>query len=362
MEASEVFKEIQPFTGLPEVRQEALTVLGDATAQREIAEVQAAMAIAKRFPRNQMKALDRILTACQRPTLAEVALYSYARGGTEISGAGIRLAETIVQQWGNIDFGIRELDQRIGESTVQAYAWDLETNTRQTKTFQVKHRRHTKKGGYNLEDPRDIYEMVANQGARRVRACILGIIPGDVVEAAVAQCEQTLKAKADISPDAVKKMVEVFAGFGVNQQQIEARIQRKIESITPAQIISLRKVFNSLKDGMSKPQDWFEEVSEPDINCDKKKPGRKPKPTSPDPAGETITPPASESITPQPRSAATETSVGPRGITEPQLEELRKVPADLLADAWMECNLEPMDLVELDEQTAAAILEWVRRQ
>jgi hypothetical protein len=134
----------------------------------------------------------------------------------------------------------------------------LETNTRQTKTFQVKHYRHTKKGGYGLTDPRDIYEMVANQGARRLRACILGVIPGDVVEAAVNQCEATLKAKADISPDAVKKMVEVFAPYGVTQEMIEARIQRKLDSITPAQIISLRKVYNSLKDGMSKPGDWFD--------------------------------------------------------------------------------------------------------
>jgi hypothetical protein len=41
----------------------------------------------------------------------------------------------------------------------------LETNTRREVTFQVPHIRYTKKGGYRLEDPRDIYEMVANQGA-----------------------------------------------------------------------------------------------------------------------------------------------------------------------------------------------------
>lgn len=268
MEASEVFRDIQPFTGLPEVPQEVPGVLGDAVAQREIAEVQAAMAIAKRFPRNQAKALDRILVACQRPTLAESALYSYARGGTDITGPSIRLAEVAAQQWGNITFGIRELDQRTGESTVEAFAWDLETNTRQTKTFQVKHYRHTKKGGYNLSDPRDIYELVANQGARRLRACILGIIPGDIIEAAVQECESTLKAKADISPEAVKKMVEVFAPYGVTKEMLETRIQRKLEGITPAQIISLRKVYNSLKDGMSKSLDWFDD-SVPNVPMEK---------------------------------------------------------------------------------------------
>lgn len=228
------------------------------SSNREIAEVQAAVLLAKKFPRNQAKAMDRILVACQRPTLAETALYSYARGGTEITGPSIRLAEALAQNWENVQFGIRELDQRNGESTVESYAWDLETNTRQSKVFQVKHVRHTKKGSYSLSDPRDIYEMVANQGARRLRACILGIIPGDVVEAAQAQCEETLKAKADTSPEAMKKMVEAFAQHRVSKDQIEKRIQRKLDSITPAQVISLRKIYNSLKDAMSSPSDWFE--------------------------------------------------------------------------------------------------------
>jgi len=66
-----------------------------------------------------------------------------------------------------------------------------------------------------LEDPRDIYELTANMGARRLRACVLGIVPGDVVESAVDQCERTLTAKADTSPEAMKKMVDAFGTFGL---------------------------------------------------------------------------------------------------------------------------------------------------
>jgi len=227
--------------------------------QRAVAEVQSAIILAKKFPRNQIEAMDRILTACQRPTLAEQALYSYSKGGTEITGPSIRLAEALAQNWGNLQFGIRELEQRAGESTVETFAWDVETNTKQVKTFQIRHERHTKKGKYSLEDPRDIYELTANQGARRLRACILGVIPGDVVEAAVAQCEATLKAKADTSPEAMKKLIEAFEIFKVTKEQIEKRIQRRLDAITPAQIVALRKIYNSLKDGMSGPADWFEQ-------------------------------------------------------------------------------------------------------
>ncbi len=74
-----------------------------------------------------------------------------------------------------------------------AYCWDLESNTRQTKIFQVRHVRDTKSGPKSLRDARDIYELVANQGARRVRACILGVIPGDIVDEALDEVNKTLK-------------------------------------------------------------------------------------------------------------------------------------------------------------------------
>lgn len=237
-----------------------------AEEQRAVQEVQAALVIAKRFPRDQKAAVDRIMNTCTRESLAAVALYQYARGGTDISGASIRLAEAIAQNWGNLDFGFRELSR--GESNgktyseVQAYAWDMETNTRRSLQFRVTHWRDTRKGGYAVTDERDIYELLANQSQRRVRACILAIVPGDVVEQAEKQCLATLNSKADTSPEATKKLVEAFAEIGVTKEQIEARIQRRLDAITPAQVVNLRKVYTSIKDGMSEPGEWFESQDE----------------------------------------------------------------------------------------------------
>ncbi len=249
-----------PFSGDIVARPAATPVTAPAHTdqQRAIAEVHAAMVIARSNPRDPVAAVDRILNACTRPTLAEKALYSYSRGGTDITGPSIRLAEAVAQQWGNIQFGIREIEQRGDMSTVQAFAWDVETNTRREVTFQVPLIRHTKKGAYRLEDPRDIYEMVANQGARRLRACILAVIPGDVIEAAVNQCEATLHAKADTGPEAIQKIIAAFAEFKVTREQIEVRIQRRIDAIQPAQVVSLKKIYVSLRDGMSTPADWFD--------------------------------------------------------------------------------------------------------
>jgi len=256
--------------------QTALTGRGagvEIAASREMAEVQAAVLMARRFPRDEIRAMEKIRNACSRPALAESAVYQYSRGGSDVSGPSIRLAEAIATAWGNIQFGVREVDQRNGESTCEAFAWDVESNVRVVKSFKVSHIRHTKRGDTVLTDPRDIYEMVANQGARRVRACILGIIPGDVVEDAVKQCETTLNAKADTTPEGLKKVADAFAQYGITVKQIEARIQRRFDSITAAQVVGLRKIIVSLKDGMSKPEDWFDPIAK-----DEEKPSEAAKP------------------------------------------------------------------------------------
>jgi hypothetical protein len=226
--------------------------------QRAIAEIQARMMIARANPRDEKRAMDKIMQACMRPTLAEVAIYQYARGGSDVSGPSIKLAESIARDWGNIASGIKEVSRANGYSECVAYAWDLETGFYDERQFQIRHWRDTKKGGYALTDERDIYELTANMGQRRKRAVLLTVLPGDVVEAARAQCELTLRAKADTSPEAMKKLVDAFAEFEVTKEMIEKRIQRRIDAIQPAQVVNLRKIYASLRDDMSTPTEWFE--------------------------------------------------------------------------------------------------------
>lgn len=226
---------------------------------RQAQEVQAAMVVAKRFPRDEIEAYNRIMRACQRKSLAEQSMYEYPRGGQKVTGPSIRLAEALAQNWGNLDYGIIELEQKDGESQVMAYAWDLETNTRQTKIFSVPHIRSTRNGNKALTDPRDIYEMVANQGSRRLRACILGVIPGDVIDSAIEQCELTLRTNnPEPLIDRVRKMVKTFEDkFSVNKELIEEYLGCKSDAISENDFIRLRKVYKSLTDGMAKREDYF---------------------------------------------------------------------------------------------------------
>lgn len=247
-----------PQMGQPQFQQNSALAAG--VVSREMSEVMGQVSMAKQYPRNVFQAEQRILDTCNRPALAQVAMYQYPRGGQRVTGPSIRLAEAIAQNWGNLSYGIQELEQRDGESVAKAFCWDLETNVRQEKVFTVKHSR--KAGGTikKLDDPRDIYELVANNGSRRLRACILGVIPGDIIDKAIQQCTDTLAGKSkgplkDRIANALKAFKEQHR---VTQEMIELKFGYSADSFTEYDYVELINIFNSLRDGMSKVEDWFD--------------------------------------------------------------------------------------------------------
>jgi len=252
----------------PEASQEVATAGAQnvelaAAVGRAVAEVKASMLCAKQFPRDEVAAFSRLMKSCKRQGLAEASMYEYERGGQKICAPSIRLAEAAAQAWGNLTFGIVEVEQRkgadgVGESVVESYAHDLETNTRQIKRFHVRHVRDTRSGSKLLTDGRDVYELVANQGARRLRACILGIIPGDVIDAAVAECEKTLAGKStEPLADRIRKMISMFGEVGVSQVAIEAKLCHKAEACSEQEVSRLGKTWRAIKDGMTTPAEQF---------------------------------------------------------------------------------------------------------
>ena len=175
-----------------------------------------------------------------------------------VTGPSIRLAEVAAQNWGNMTFGVREISQSKGVSEVEAFAWDLETNTQSTKIFHVSHIRDTKKGSYKLTDERDIYEVVANQGARRMRACILAVIPGDVIEAAVERVGVTLSTGEESIAERITRLVVAFDGLGISVKMLEDRLGHNLEATIESELVNLRAIFKSIKDGMADRTEFFD--------------------------------------------------------------------------------------------------------
>jgi len=242
---------------------------------RAVAEVQAAMFIARANPRDINQAHLKVIQACKRKKLAEQAQFAFPRGGKLIKGKTIRLMEVVAACYGNTQYGFLELSRSLGVSDVMAFAWDLETNTKVTRQFQVRHIRDTKEGPKNLKAERDIYEHIASQAQRRVRACIEEIVPRDLSDAAAEQCEQTLLS-GDNEPfeDRIKKMVVVFSELGVTQTMIEARLGHKLTALVPTQLVDLLQIFRSIRDGVADRWEFFDK--EPTLDGKESKPETEP--------------------------------------------------------------------------------------
>jgi hypothetical protein len=62
--------------------------------------------------------------------------------------------------------------------------------------------------------------------------------------------------KTDV--DTINRLMGAFESIGISKEMIEARIQRKLEAITTHNIVDLRKIYSSIKDGIASPIDFFD--------------------------------------------------------------------------------------------------------
>lgn len=228
---------------------------------KELSEIKGKMYLARQFPRDPEMSLQNVLRECGRKDLAEAAQYEFPRGDSVVRGPSIRLVEVLARHWGNIMSGITEVDVQGDTTTIKCFAWDLETNASDEKTFSVKHERSTKKGSYKLTDERDIYEMVANKGARRKRACLLAVMPGWYVDAALEECDKTLSDSLTKSGESLEEIIEktvnAFAGFGITPEQISTKLNKGIDKLSNNDIVKLRHLYSAIKDGFVKATDAF---------------------------------------------------------------------------------------------------------
>lgn len=258
---------------------QGLSVIAQVQSSREMEEVKGMIFMAKQYPRDVALALSRIKQACSIKEVAEDGLYSYPRGKDEdgkqnmVTGPSIRLAEIIAQSYGNFSCGTIELERDKNSSKLKAYAWDVETNFRDEKIFDVPLFRSTKKGGYTLTDPRDIYEATANQGARRKRSCILAVIPRYITDAAESACKETMARNID-TKEFTAKIVKAFESLKITVPMIEKYTGKKIGQLSIDDLTELKAVFNSIRDNVAKAGEYFEGFAEP--NSEPKEPTETP--------------------------------------------------------------------------------------
>ena len=53
-------------------------------------------------------------------------------------------------------------------------------------------------------------------------------------------------------------MISAFDEYGVKIEHLEKRLGHNIDATIPAEIVTLKSIYKSLKDGMAKREDFFE--------------------------------------------------------------------------------------------------------
>jgi len=237
---------------------------GAALAVRALVEIQSAITIAKRFPRDELSAFAKLMETCKRPTFAKKARYKFPRGGKPVVGPSINLANTAAQCWGNIRSGFTIVPTDDDELWIQLEAWahDAQTNVWKyvSDRFPNKIQR---RDGWVVPDERDRRELVNRRASLAVRNAILQVLPFDLIEDACDRCEETSSAKAsgDLKANrkaTIKKLLLAFdEEYAVSQEMLERKLGHGVADIDAGELTELREVFLSLKDGNSSRADHF---------------------------------------------------------------------------------------------------------
>lgn len=221
------------------------------------AEIKATVLLAKRFPRSETVAYERILQACRRPSFAKETFYSFPRGTTNVTGPSVNLARELGRIWGNIRYGIDIIREEEDSRMIEAWAWDIETNTKISHQDEFKKLIFRKSKGWIIPDERDLRELTNRRGAIAIRNCLLQLLPKDVVEDAMKEAKRILKEKIEDPKSEIKKIMDAFRVLGVDVKMLESYLEITLDKITPDQIVELQGVYKSIKDGNSSVKEYF---------------------------------------------------------------------------------------------------------
>lgn len=229
---------------------------------RASTEVVASIEAAKRWPRDETAALDRLLRVCGIKAFALRAFWRYPVNGEMLTDVTIGFALEAARCWGNFLSGSSELDRTEGRSEMLAFAWDLESTTMRRTSFINPHSGYTdspfdkagnRKPVRELITVRDIRQNNQSAGSRVERQMILACLPEWYVELAKDECRKTLEKDESGKPIELRRR-EILAGFedryGIRRDALVAKLNGvPVDQWNVADIVQLEIIARSLVSG-----------------------------------------------------------------------------------------------------------------
>jgi hypothetical protein len=231
------------------------------------ADVDIQIVTAKKYPRDPATAgRNMVKMATIDETVAAQCFYSLPRGGKEIRGPSVRLAEIALSSWGNCRVSSGIIATEPNFVVAEAVGWDLESNVG-VKT-QCR-RRITDKYGKRYND--DMIGVTSNAAcAVAMREAIFKLVPRTMVNRAYDSARNIAVGDVSKLPSRIESMFERFGKIGVEPDKILASLGKKDrQEISLGDIEYLIGVYNGIMDGeitateVFKPKALVEDATDP---------------------------------------------------------------------------------------------------
>jgi hypothetical protein len=228
------------------------------------AEIDQQISTAKRYPRKLTEVKQEMVEmATLDEETAASCFYSLPRGGKNIQGPSIRLAEIALSCYGNIRAGTRIIETVVDGSSpyvaIQAVCHDLQKNI----AVMIEKRRRIvgKKSKGGIIDEDDI-NLAANAGsAIAFRDAMFKVVPGILLRPVYEAAKKVAIGDAKTLSDRRIRAIEAFQKMGVSADRVLASIgHSKVDEVTLEDLENLIGTFTAIKEGSTTIENAFPPV------------------------------------------------------------------------------------------------------
>lgn len=326
------------------------------------AEIDVAIATARRFSQHQPHQLSTVKQgmmsfATLDEETAASCFYTLPRGGKNIQGPSVRLAEIALACYGNLRAGSRIIATSTSgpnpHVVVQSVVMDLEKNI--SVSIEKRRRIVGKKSKGGTIDEDDI-NLAANAcSAIAFRDAVFKVVPLALVKPVLDAARKVAIGDVRTLVDRRAKCIESFAKMGVDKTRILAKLEIKsVEDIDLTHLETLIGLFNAIKEGESIDDVFATSTTKPadlsDLNerlkaeaAAKVSPTQTPIATPVATPTQTITTPVAQHVAPN--ESPKRTPEAPAVVAKPEpvaAPELNPVPVELPVCKYCHASVEDM--------------------
>lgn len=234
-----------------EVKAEAMELQ---TLPERTSDIDVQVVTAKRFPRSLSKfRKEAEAMALIDAQTASECFYVVPRKGKQLEGPSVRLAEIIAYSYGNLRVDVSEPIENDETVTVTSTCFDLERNVaiRVTASKSIV--------GKNGRYSRDMITVTGNAATSvALRNSVFRVVPKPVWKEIYDKARKTSITGQGTLTEIREKAIKYFTDQGIKEYEIYDILDVDgIEDIKEDQIITLRGMYNAIKDGEMSIREMF---------------------------------------------------------------------------------------------------------